>query len=343
MDTLTSMCSDVYKLNPSLVLPVLMVLGTDVLRRAQAIPDISPLTVGWPEFLLTLLARARPDLQVEPPCTVINAKSGYARTNRSPVLEHLLRSHTDDSARSGLTVTFLTTSQRPGTISFDKVSYTASAATIGQLGLAAILPVLGKGSENVFKATLAGTLLSNAASYLLRHHQHNQIRSARETPEKRRDITCVTSGNGSAAAVVIISEGGGVRIEDLAAGRTNGLGLGSTLAIVVLIALWAVLLLALTALDRVDAWWMLAQCGIGAAYTVFAARQWRGGAAMGFKFSEEKKKVVRADKVMAALMKAEEIEPGVGSTLLPIYFPGPLRPDEELWWAERKQAPKAAL
>ncbi|KAH9895634.1 hypothetical protein C8Q73DRAFT_688817 [Cubamyces lactineus] len=341
MDKLISMCSDVYQLKPSLVLPVLMGLGADVLRRAQAIPDISPLTIGWPEFLLTILARARHDLQVEPPCTVINAKSGYARTNRSPVLEHLLRSHTNDSTRGGLSVTFLTTSQRPGTPSFDGLSYAAIAVAAGQLSLAAILPVIGQSSANVFNITLAGTLLSNAASHLLRRHQLKQILSAREIPEKRRDITCITSGNGSAEAVVIISEGGGVRIEDLAAGRANNLGLGSTLAAATLILLWTIFLLALTTLEPVDAWWMLVQCGMGTAYTVFAARQWRGPAALGFKFAE--KRVVRADKVMATLMKAEEIEPGVGSTLLPIYFPGPLRPDEELWWAERKQAPKAAM
>ncbi|KAI0656045.1 hypothetical protein C8Q70DRAFT_1014224 [Cubamyces menziesii] len=341
MDKLISLCSDVYQLNPSLVLPALMALGTDVLRRAQAIPDISPLTIGWPEFLLTLLARGQPDLLVEPPCTIINAKSGYARTNRSPVLEHLLRSHTNDSTRGGLTVAFLTTSQRPGTPSFDGVSYAAIAVTAGQLSLATILPLIGQSSENVFKATLAGTLLSNAVSYLLRRHQLKQIHSARDVPEKRRDITCITSGNGSAEAVVIITEGGGVRIEDLAASRANDLGSGTTLAVASLITLWTIFLLSLTTLDRVDAWWMLAQCGIGAAYTVFAARQWRGGSALGFRFTG--KKVVRADKVMETLMKAEEIEPGVGSTLLPIYFPGPLRPDEELWWAERKQAPKAAM
>ncbi|EIW52539.1 uncharacterized protein TRAVEDRAFT_52983 [Trametes versicolor FP-101664 SS1] len=327
--------------NPSTILPILMVLGADVLRRSQSVPGVAPFSIGWPEFLLDLLARGRSTLPVESPCTVINARSGYARTNRSAVLEHLLRSHNTTPTRGGLTLTFLYTSQRPGIPGNDIVSYTALATVFLQLAAAGVLPILGIGSDHILTITASGTILSTAAGLLLRRQQQRELCTAREVPASRRDVVCITSGNGSAEAIVVVNEGGGVRIEDLAAGRAGQLGIAGSLGLGVLVVLWAAVLLALTALESVDAWCVLALCGAGTTYTTYAARKWRGGAALGFKFAEERKTVVRADKVMEVLMKAEELETGVGSALLPVFFPGALRPEEELWWTERKQALKA--
>ncbi|OSC99604.1 hypothetical protein PYCCODRAFT_1438174 [Trametes coccinea BRFM310] len=341
MNHAQTILSRLAEANPSAAIPALMVLGADVLNRAQSVPGASPLTIGWPGLLVGLLARNRTSAPVELPCTVINTKSGYARTNRSPILEHLLRSHGSDPSRGGLAMTFLYTSERPGRPTGDAVSSAALSAIAMQLAVAGILPILGVGSSDAAAVTAVGTFLTNAAGFILRRQQQKELRSARAVPEKRRDVVCITSGNGSSEAVVVVSEGGGVRIEDLAAGRASGLGVAATAGIVVLLFLWTGLLALTTTLGSVDAWLVLAQCAIGAAHTVFAAKTWRSGAALGFWFAEEKKKVVRAEKVMEALMKAEEFEPGVGSTLLPIYFPGKLRPEEELWWAERKQAPKA--
>ncbi|KAI0824376.1 hypothetical protein BC628DRAFT_1379245 [Trametes gibbosa] len=341
MNPTATLFSQVGEWNPSTILPVVMVLGADVLRRAQSIPGFAPLCIGWPEFLLGLLARGRSNIPIESPCTVINARSGYARTNRSAVLEHLLRSHATEPARGGLTVTFLYTSQRPGGLVNDVVSYTALATIVGQLIVAGILPSLGIGSDRILSITAAGTVLSSAAGLLVRRQQQREIHTARDVPPERRDVVCITSGNGSAEAVVIVNEGGGVRIEDLAACRAGRLGFLATFGLGLLVALWAAVLMALTTLDPVDAWCVLALCSAGTAYTAYAARQWQSGAALGFKFVEERKTVVRADKVMEVLMKAEEVETGVGSALLPVFFPGQLRPEEELWWAERKQSLKA--
>ncbi|KAI0367089.1 hypothetical protein BV20DRAFT_970961 [Pilatotrama ljubarskyi] len=291
--------------------------------------------------VFTQIAHGRSTLPVESATTVINAKSGYARRNRSAVLEHLLHSHSQEPVRGSLTVTFLYTSQRPGAPAKDAISYAAIAAITIQLVGAGILPILGVASQRVFAVTAAGILLSTAAGTVLRRQQQKELCSARDVHPDRREVACITSGNGSADAVVIVSEGGGVRIEDLAAGRAGGLGFAPTLGVGVLLALWTIVLLALTTLERSDAWSMLALSGVGAAYTAYAARKWRSSAALGFNFSGETKKVVRADKVMEVLMKAEEIETGVGSALLPIFFPGQLRVEEELWWAERKQALKA--
>ncbi|KAI0631378.1 hypothetical protein C8Q77DRAFT_1159179 [Trametes polyzona] len=328
--------------NPSAILPVVMVLGADMLRGAQSIPGAAPFSIGWPEFLLDLLARGRSTVPLESPCTIINAKSGYARTNRSATLEHLLRSHATQPARGGLTLTLLYTSERPGRSSNDLVSYTALAIVVGQLAVAGVLPALGVGSNQVFQVTVAGTVLSTATGILLRHQHRRELYTARDVPRERRDVVCITSGNGSAEAIVVVNEGGGVRIEDLAAGRAGGLSFVATLGVGLLTVFWVGVLLAITTLTSTDAWCVLALCGAGTAYTAYAARTWRSAAALGFKFADEKKRVIREDKVMDVLMRAEEAESGVGTALLPVFFPGKLRPDEELWWAERKQAPKAA-
>ncbi|KAI0773074.1 hypothetical protein BD413DRAFT_611989 [Trametes elegans] len=342
MASTVALLSHIGNWNPSTILPIAMILGADVLRRAQSVPaGIAPLSIGWPEFLLSIVASRRLTLASELPCTVINAKSGYARTNRSVALEHLLRSHAAARpAKGGLTITFLYTSTTPGTPTPDAVSYSAAATTIGQLLVASVLPTLGVGSSHVFAITASGAVLSTAAALLLRSHQKHELRHARPVPPGRRDVVCITCGNGSAEAVVVVAEGGGVRVEDLAASRAGGLGAVAAFGAGVLLALWLVLLLALTTLDRADAWGVLALCGIGTAHTTYAARKWRSGAAIGFKFSEEATKVVRDDKVMEALKKAEEAETGVGSALLPVFFPGRLRPEENLWWAERKRAPQ---
>ncbi|KAH9847734.1 hypothetical protein C2E23DRAFT_847140 [Lenzites betulinus] len=338
MNQSASLFSQVGEWTPRGILPVVMVLGADVVRRAQSVPGIAPFSIGWPGFLLDLIACGRPTLPLESPCTVINARSGYARTNRSAVLEHLLRNHATEPTRRGLTVTFLYTSQRPGALANDVVFYTALATVVGQLIVASILPSLDVGSTQILRITAAGTILSSAAGILLRGQQQREIRTARDVPSDGREVVCITSGNGSAEAVVVVSEGGGVRIEDLAAGRAGKLGSLATLGLGLLAVLWTAVLIALATLDAADAWCVLALCGAGTAYTAYAARKWRSGAAMGFKFVEAQKTVVRANKVMEVLMKAEEVESGVGSALLPVFFPGQLRPEEELWWAERKQS-----
>ncbi|CDO72030.1 hypothetical protein BN946_scf184943.g65 [Trametes cinnabarina] len=337
-----SILSRIAEADPSVVIPATMLLGADVLYRAQSVPGASPFTIGWPGLLISLLTRNRTSVPVELPCTVINAKSGHARTNRSPLLEHLLRSHGSAPSRRGLAVTFLHTSERPGAPSRDAVVCAALSTILVQVIAAGVLFFFGVGSQDAMAVTIIGTLLANAAGLILRHQQQKELRSTRAVPEKRRDVICITGGNGSSEAIVVVSEGGGVRIEDLAAGRASTLGVLATLGVVALLILWMALLVFTTTLRRVDAWLVLAQCALGAAYTVYAARTWRCGAALGFKFAEEKTMVVRADKVMEALAKAEEVESGVGATLLPIYFPGKLRPEEELWWAQRKQAPRAA-
>ena len=155
---------------------------------------------------------------------------------------------------------------------------------------------------------------------------------------KQREVVCVTSGNGSADAIVVVTELGGVKLEDIAAARAGGLGIVASIFVVVLLAAWIAILLAFTKLTTVDAWCVMGVCALGTAHASYLARTWRSAKGLGFKFA--KKTVVHGDKVMSALMAAEDIEDGVGLALLPVFFPGPLRPKEEEWWEARKGAAK---
>jgi hypothetical protein len=46
-------------------------------------------------------------------------------------------------------------------------------------------------------------------------------------------------------------------------------------------------------------------------------------------------------KVMRVLEKVEYIYPGVGRALVPIYFPGLLRADEEIFWQRARESEEA--
>jgi hypothetical protein len=47
--------------------------------------------------------------------------------------------------------------------------------------------------------------------------------------------------------------------------------------------------------------------------------------------------LVQGTSVMKVLQDVEDKYPGVGLSLLDMFFPGDLRPDEKTYWAERKK------
>ena len=75
---------------------------------------------------------------------------------------------------------------------------------------------------------------------------------------------------------------------------------------------------------------------IGVAHAACATQTWRKLVALGFSFAKERSQVVHDNKVMQALKEVERLERGAGLALLPTFFPGKLRPDEEARWTERK-------
>jgi hypothetical protein len=92
------------------------------------------------------------------------------------------------------------------------------------------------------------------------------------------------------------------------------------------------LLLAVTGLTE-DARYLLAIAGIGMLQNVIAATAARTSAAHGLHLQEVK--VFEEGKVMAGLQKLEVMYPKVGASLVPVFFPGALREEEEIWWKEQ--------
>ncbi|RPD66860.1 hypothetical protein L226DRAFT_529264 [Lentinus tigrinus ALCF2SS1-7] len=336
MDSLKALVQDV---NPGVVLALYLSLTPDIMQRAQAIPGSGVFCLEWPRFLVSLLTRKNAPPAHDWPSTVINVKTGYARTNRSATIEHLLQSHASKPTSRGLTLTFLYTSQPPGVplTGGDLVGWSAPAIMLVQVVGASMFEWVGA-SQSVSRLVRAGLQLSVLSGITLAFQRKQELSSAR--PVKQREVVCVTSGNGSSDAIVVVTEPGGVKLEDIAAARTGRLGIVASVLVTLLLMAWAVLLLTFTTLSAVDAWCVLGVCALGTAHATYLARTWRGAVGLGFKCAEQKT-VVHADKVMTALMAAEEVEDGVGLALLPVFFPGPLRPKEEEWWEARKGAAKS--
>ncbi|KAI0704643.1 hypothetical protein C8Q76DRAFT_697202 [Earliella scabrosa] len=322
-----------------ILLSLYLSLTSDVMQRAQSVPTLSAFCVEWPRHLISILARKNPPPAHDWPSTVINVKSGYARTNRSATIEHLLQSHAGAPPRRGLTVTFLYTSEFPGAYTTHIISWSAVSTMAAQYAGAWVLVRAGFASKSIFPVAGAGMWLSFMGGLVMLYQRKKELRSARAVPANKREVVCITSGNGSTDAVVVVTEGGGAKLEDIAGGRAGGLDAMAGIALTGLIALWVVWVVAFTQLEIHDACCVLGIAALGTAQAIYAARTWRGEKALGFELAN--KEVVHEDKVMEALMRAENVESGVGLALLPVFFPGPLRPKEEEYWEARKGAPKS--
>ncbi|KAI0738287.1 hypothetical protein C8Q80DRAFT_1113892 [Daedaleopsis nitida] len=332
---------DVSEAGAGVLLCLYLSLTSDILPRAQSVPGGSAFCIEWPRYLISLLSRKNAPPAHDWPSTVVNVKSGYARTNRSSTLEHLLQSHSDQPGRRGLTVTFLYTSKFPGHPKADGLRLGALAVALVQIGLSEAMYACGVASRMTFFVTVAGATLSFLGDWIMQRQKRIELSTARAVGPNTRDVVLITSGNGSSDAVVVVTEQGGAKIEDIAGGRASGLDAVSAAAVAVLLALWSALFAAFVRLDVADALCVLGLAVLGTAHAMCAARTWRGAAALGFEFAEGCTTVVHEEKVMQALMRAEEIESGVGLALLPVFFPGPLRPKEEEWWDARKGAAKS--
>lgn len=108
-----------------------------------------------------------------------------------------------------------------------------------------------------------------------------------------------------------------------------------------LATLWIVHLITLAELDQ-DAWYFIAVGIIGMAHNVFVASVQRRPAALGIHLDFVECFADR--KVMKALQAVQTKYPGVGTSMLPIFFPGELRPDEKAFWDKQEnQRPQEAI
>jgi len=152
-------------------------------------------------------------------------------------------------------------------------------------------------------------------------------------------VVCLTNGNGSLTAMVIISEGTGIKMEDLAGARVQRTAITMP-ATFVLAGLWIVHLITVESLTA-DAWYSLAIGALGMIQNAIAAGAKRSPAALGFHIVEDEKSRVHRTKVFESIKAAEEVEPRVGLSLIPIFFPGGLF-EHEIEWVSAREAELAA-
>ncbi|PCH39033.1 hypothetical protein WOLCODRAFT_46740, partial [Wolfiporia cocos MD-104 SS10] len=341
--------------NPKDVLAVLTLIGGDIVQCALAAltsPSLfTPVafSFGWVAYGFSAILAGIGDkrLMPAPDCAVqvINADTGYPRTNNSWVLGRLVRDYeppepeNPEHRNRGLTVAFHYTDhvRRIGVPDRDWVYWSGVLVMLAQLAVACIPGVL-YGNWVILILTGGGTALALAGGALPQWSKEKW--DVREVDPGARDVVCLTRGNGDTTVQVIVSEGRGLKLEDIAAARDkpSPVTVPATFALAVL---WIVHLLTVEAVET-DAWYILCIGAMGMAQNAVAAGVKRHPGALGFHFEPGREKVVRdttsesKPKVFKALQAAEEVEPGVGLALLPIFFPGELREKEEKWRKEMR-------
>ncbi|EMD36095.1 hypothetical protein CERSUDRAFT_138853 [Gelatoporia subvermispora B] len=322
-----------------------MIIGGDVVQQAIAqLAGSGPrplsfapvaFSFGWVAYALNALLSAVGDGRLLPrtdeSAVLVHAKNGYTRAVKSWPLSRLIRDHrpSNENTERGLSITFYRTmsTKRAGVPDRDWVYWCSIATIIMQLAIS-VIPGVIHGNWMVLIITAGGTLLALVAGALPQWQAEKWV--ARPVDRGKREVVCLTEGDGSKSVIVIISEGTGIRIADLATGR-EARSILTVWATFVLFALWIVLLLTVEGLTG-DAWYSLLLGALGMMQNVVAAGAERTPGALGFHL--EKTADVYEEKVFKALQKAEDVESGTGIYLIPIFFTGGLRPHEEQWRAD---------
>lgn len=351
--------------NPGDILSLLLLIGGDVIQRAIAqlagdhtLPTPVVFSFGWVAYTFTSLLSAVGDKRLMPAAPdlqsiVISTTYGHARTNQSWILGRILRDYENHwmpspvrqeleamlakarSPRAGLCVSvFEADSDRiAGRASRDLLWWTGYCVAIVQLVIAAIPWVIWQEWE-IFVVTAAGTVLAFISASL---PQWKLERWA-----CRRDwnnTICLTQGNGAQHALVIISTGQGLNLEDLAGANIAGNLLPTTgPAIMIITVLWVCLLITVSGIHD-HTWFLMAVGALGMLYTVVVAGAPRKPEAFGIPLKYVG--VYVRNRTMEALKAAEEDHPGVGQSMLSTFFPGSIEEADVPFWEKAKEKQKA--
>lgn len=291
---------------------------------------------------------------------VINAKSGYVRSNTSWILGRVIRdyetwmpvsartelNHCLDEIhafqqknakpgeiiprpkRAGILVSVFRASKvkKAGEPDIDAVWASGVVIAVIQLGIACI-PLGLFGDWSILLITAFGIILSFTSGSLPQWK--------REKWYCRRNMDqdyILTRGNGAHHALVVLGDGQGLNFEDLAAADSNTETVTSRRTrtlLLVLAALWIALLICSAGLTQ-NTWFLLAVGGLGIVHNAAVAGWPRRPENFGIHLEPEK--FIAAPKVMKALMETERHFPHVGKAMLPTFFPGKLWPDEVTEW-----------
>ncbi|GAB1319241.1 RDD domain-containing protein [Madurella fahalii] len=320
---------------------------------------------GWVAYAAASLLRVFGDGRLMPDADmtntmVIGAVSSHSRTTKSWVLGRLLRdeddrvdeemkreqdhvppnstaeihkgpppAYQDPNATAAptpeweaLRVTVYEVDDNPpvphGVPTLDRVWFSGIVVIVVQLVVSTV-PWIISADWGIFLVTAAGTVLA------LLNGSLPQWREEKWACTKKGGATVtITQGNGSRHAIVILGKKGvGLDLEILAIGtRTASPSAFTRVASAVLALFWIVLLVVVAGLNE-NSWYLLAVGLLGGVQNLHAAGASRKPSALGIHL--KKVKTVRDKRVAAVLKRLEETYSTVGTSLVPVFFPGGLR------------------
>ncbi|GAP92716.2 hypothetical protein SAMD00023353_8900080 [Rosellinia necatrix] len=340
--------------NPSDVFSVLLILGGDVVARAIAQLAGSRVTpvafsFGWVAYSVTALVNVAGENRLMPPTDcqykVINGRNGFVRDSSSWVIGRIVRdfeSWMDDGRpdgpirrrvreilaerqqaskslelplKAGLCVSVYKAKEaRPGHPGYDSAYFAGFVTVLVQLGLAAI-PFGLYGNWAILIVTVVGIALSFATGAVPQWTEEKW--ACRRKADK---TTILTRGNGSQHAIVIIGDGKGLDLEDLAAASLTSFSSSPTRFMMLLLTILWILLLITAAGIQDNTWFLLAIGGIGILDNIYAAGVSRSPNDFGVPL--EFVTVIGKHTVMQTLFEVESRYPRLGRSMLATFFQG---------------------
>ncbi len=289
-------------------------------------------------------------------CLVFNAKSGHCRGNASWVIGRMLRDYDSwmDAAvrakvgemleerhlhlrqskgaapprpgQTGLCISVYapSKSKTAGVPAHGLLYWTGLAVVLIQI-LIATIPFALSGDLSILLITLGGTILALITGSLSQWKTEKWA-----CRRKSSDPYILTSGNGAQHAIMILGNGHGLHLEDLAAGKTRrSSSLTSRRYIAGISFLWLSLLILAAGLAQ-NTGYLLAIGSIGTIQNIFASDLSQNPSILGVHLNFVE--VVGESKVFPALKALEGKYKGAGECLLREFFPGGLRPEEQEEW-----------
>lgn len=323
--------------------------------------------------------------QPDTSCVVINGKNGYTRSNTSWVIGRLVRDYESwmnleieskvklliankwdfdkkkeqerhDKAlaanqtsvlknvpiptAASLCVSIYKADGAAGAPTKDAIYWAGFGIAVAQLGIASI-PCGLYGDWGILMVTAAGIILSFLTGSLPQWSAEKW--AGRKESDKKMILT---RGNGSQHAIVVLGDGKGLDLEDLAAvgNNTDISASGTTRYITIVLAgAWILLLITAAGLDQ-NNWFLLLVGAVGIIQNILAAGGRRSPGAMGIPLKYEE--VIGEAKVMLTLYEVEKKHKGVGYSMLDTFFPGgKIFADEKVEWNKinEKYFPESAL
>lgn len=321
--------------------------------------------LGWVSYAVKTFLASVGDAVLMPSasegsCLVITAKNGYLRSNTSWVIGRMLRDYEywmDTAVRArlekilndrqrymrqntkagtqipkpgqtGLCISVYEPSETKaaGEPTLDLIYWSGLAVAFVQLVISAI-PIATSGNWSILMITIGGTVFALITGSLPQWRAEKWV-CRRSSP----NTYILTPGNGAQHAIVILGNGRGLNLEDLAvAGQMNypSSNILTRLGLAVISILWISLLIAAAGV-RKNTWYLLAVGGIGILQNVLVAGWRRDPSALGVHL--EFRRVIGEMTTMDALLALEAEYTRLGRSLLPIFFPGELLPNEVARW-----------